>query len=86
MQEAWGRVGEDRQGLKSVHEKIKLCGAELLAWGSSSIDSNTREIKELQKKLDFLNEAEPTEATKAEYLELSKRMDELLQKQEIFWA
>jgi len=36
--------------------------------------------------LDFLNEAEPTEATKAEYLELSKKMDELLQKQEIFWA
>ena len=86
MQEAWGRVGEDRQGLKSVHEKIKLCGAELLAWGSSSIDLNTRAIKELQKKLDLLNEAEPTKVAKAEYLELSKRMDELLQKQKIFWA
>ena len=72
--------------MASVQEKIKLCGAELLAWGSSSIDPDTRAIKELQKKLDSLNEAEPTEVTKAEYLELSKKMDELLQKQEIFWA
>ena len=59
---------------------------ELLAWGSSSINPDTRAIKDLQKKLDFLNEAEHTEASKAKYLELSKKMDELLQKQEIFWA
>ena len=46
---------------------------------------DTRAIKDLQKKkLDFLNEAEPTKAAKAEYLELSKKMDRLLQKQEIF--
>ena len=57
-----------------------------MAWCSSSIDPDTRAIKDLQKKLDFLNEAKPTEAAKAEYLELSKKMDELLQKQEIFWA
>ena len=80
VQEAWGRAGEDRLGLASVQEKIKLCEAELLAWGSSSTDPYIRAIKDLQKKLDFLNEAEPTEAAKAEYLELSKRMDKLLQK------
>ena len=86
VQEAWGRAGEDRLGLASVQEKIKLCEAELLAWGSSSTDPYIKAIKDLQKKLGFLNEAEPTEAAKAEYLELSKRMDKLLQKQEIFWA
>ena len=86
MQEAWGRAGEEGHGMASVQEKIKLCGAELLAWGSSSINPDTRAIKDLQKKLDFLNESVPTEATKAKYLELSKKMDELLQKQEIFWA
>ena len=54
--------------------------------GSPTTDPDTRAIKELQKKLDILNEAEPTEAAKAKFLELSKRMDELLQKKEIFWA
>ena len=54
--------------------------------GSPTTDPNTRAIKELQKKLYILNEVEPTEAAKAKFLELSKRMDELLQKQEIFWA
>ena len=68
MQEAWGRASKEGLGLASIQEKIKLCGAKLLAWGSSSIDLNTRAIKDLQKKLDFLNEAEPTKATKAEYL------------------
>ena len=41
-------------------------------------------IKETQKQLDRLNEAELTEASKAEFLSLSKKMDELLQKQEIY--
>ena len=87
VQEAWGRAHEEGLWLASVQVKIKLCGAELLAWCSSSIDPDTRAIKDLQKKkLDFLNETEPTKAAKAEYLELSKKMDGLLQKQEIFWA
>ena len=33
-----------------------------------------------------MNEAELIEASKAEFLSLSKKMDELLQKQEIYWA
>ena len=33
-----------------------------------------------------MNEEEISETSKAEYLELSKKMDELLQKQEIYWA
>ena len=33
-----------------------------------------------------MNEAELTEASKAKFLSLSKKMDELLQKQEIYWA
>ena len=86
VQEAWGRASKEGLGLASIQEKIKLCGAKLLAQDSSSIDPDTGAIKDLQKKLDFLNEAKPTEAAKAEYLELSKKMDELLQKQEIFWA
>ena len=33
-----------------------------------------------------MNEEEISETNKAEYLELSKKMDKLLQKQEIYWA
>ncbi|XP_075665614.1 uncharacterized protein LOC142635316 [Castanea sativa] len=57
-----------------------------MAWGSPITDPDTIDIKEIQKQLDRLNEAEFTEASKVEFLSLSKRMDELLQKQEIYWA
>ena len=53
-------------------------------WDSAKPDEAV--IKELQKRLDRLNEAENTEENKAEFLEVSKQMDELLQKQEIYWA
>ena len=33
-----------------------------------------------------MNEDEMTDDNKTEYLELNKKMDELLQKQEIYWA
>ena len=53
-----------------------------MAWGSPITDSDTIAIKEIQKQLDRLNKAELTEASKVEFFSLSKRMDELLQKQE----
>ena len=34
----------------------------------------------------MLNEAEITAKNRAEFLEVSKRLDELLLKQEIYWA
>ena len=84
IQGAWGKAGEERTGLAAIQEKIKVCGVELLAWGSPITDSDTIAIKEIQKHLDRLNEAELTEEAKAEFLVLSKKMDDLLQKQEIY--
>ena len=86
IQKAWGKAGEERTGLAAIQEKIKVCGAELLAWGSPITDLDTIAIKEIQKQLDRLNEAELTEEAKAEFLVLSKKMDDLLQKQEIYWV
>ena len=57
-----------------------------MSWGSARIDPDVEAIKETEKRLDRLNEEEVSETSKAEYLELSKKMDELLQKQEIYWA
>ena len=58
----------------------------LRAWGSSKTKPNTKEIKQFQKQLEKLNMEEPTELSKAEFLRVSKALDELLVKQEIFWA
>ena len=68
VQEARGKAGDDRYELASIKEKMKTCGVELMAWGSSITDSNAAAIKELQKTLDVLNEAEPTKANKVEFL------------------
>ena len=51
-----------------------------MRWGSARTKPDEAAMKEIQKRLDRLHEAKVTETNKAEYLELSKRMDELLQK------
>ena len=51
-----------------------MCGTELMAWVHQQLIRILRAIKELQKKLDILNEAKPIEAAKAEFLEFSKMM------------
>ena len=79
VKEAWGKAGDSNHGLASIKDKIKLCGAELMAWRSAKTELDVVAIKELQKRLDRLNEAEITENSRAEYLKVSKRMDELLQ-------
>ena len=57
-----------------------------MSWGMAWTDPDVEAIKETKKRLDRLNEEEISETSKAGYLELSKKMDELLQKQEIYWA
>lgn len=83
VREVWGKDGDSTYGLVSVKEKIKTCGAELMKWGSIRTDLDATTIKDIQKRLDRLHEVETREDSKAKYLDLSKRMDELLQKQEI---
>ena len=57
-----------------------------MSWGLAWTDLDVKAIKKTQKRLDQLNEEEISETSKVEFLDLSKRMDELLQKQEIYWA
>ena len=86
IKEAWAKGGEGATGLALAKEKIKVCGAELLAWGSSKTNPDTEEIKRLQQRIKALNSAEATIENRAEFLEVGKKMDDLLRKQEIFWA
>lgn len=75
--------------MSSMHElamiklKIDACGKVLRVWGSSKTNPNT---KQLQKQLEKLNTDESTEQLRAEFFRVSKALDELLLKQENFWA
>lgn len=55
-------------------------------WGLSKTKLNAKEIKLLQKKLEVLNSEEVTEESKARLLEISKPLDDLMMKYEIYWA
>ena len=73
-------------GLAVVKEKINACGEDLKAWGATKTEPEVEEIKQLQNRLDRLNKADTTDDSKAEYLEVSKKLDDLLLKREIYWA
>ena len=57
-----------------------------MAWGLARSKPEAAAIKQLQHQLDILNQAETTEESKAEYLEVSKKLDDHLLKHEIYWA
>ena len=87
VKDAWDMLGGGEAGLASIKEKIKFYGEELQAWGSSKSEPNETAIKTLQNRLEVLNSVEVvTEDSKAEYLSVSKHLDDLLLKQEIYWA
>ena len=86
IKEAWNRVGVEESGLDSVKEKIRCCGDELLAWGSAKIDPNVEEIKSLQKRIEGVIVEDFTPKNREEFLGVSKRLDELLLKPEMYWA
>lgn len=71
--------------LTLAKEKIKVCGVELLAWGSSKTNPDTEEIKHLQHQIEALNSEETTVENRVEFLEVNKKMDDLLLKHEILW-
>ena len=55
-----------------------------MKWGLARTTPDEKAIKQIQKRLDQLNEDEVIDDSKAEYLELNKKMYELLQKQESY--
>ena len=86
IKEAWEKNIEDSSGLEATRQKIKICGDELQAWGSSRTHPNAEEIKKLQKRVDMLQAEECTVENRTEFLEVSKKLDSLPRQQEIYWA
>ena len=46
---------------------------------------DVEEIKRLQNWIEYLNMRDTIEESRAEFLEVSKQLDEFLLKQEIYW-
>lgn len=87
IQKAWSHMGNNMEpGLRRVREKIGKCGSELQAWGASHTHSDEAEIKRVQKRVEDLSMADHTMENKAEILVASRTFNDLLLKQEIYWA
>ena len=84
--EAWQNARRANTGLNRAKDKINKCGEELFAWGSTKTQPETEEIKKLQKKIEDLSMEDATDGNSASMLEASKKLDDLLLKQEIYWA
>lgn len=72
--------------MANTKEKIGYCGVKLLAWGSYRTHPNAKEIERLQKHVEELSVGVTIEESKTEFLDASKTFDDLLLKQEIYWA
>lgn len=86
IKDAWEKGNNEVIALAAAKQKIEACGADLLAQGLSKTHLETKEIKRIQKKIKDLNCADYTKGIKAEFLETSKNLDELLHRQEIYWV
>ena len=86
VHEAWNTYGGAASAIDDVKEKIKRCGADLQAWGAVRTNPDTERIKALEKQAELITKTELIEATKADLAVVSKELDDLLLKQEIFWA
>ena len=86
ISEAWTKVGSANSGLENTKENIGCYGVELLAWGSYKTHLGAEEIKRIQKQTEELSIREPTKENRAEFLKASKKLDDLLLKQEIYQA
>ena len=73
-------------GLELARQNIVSCAMGLQAWGTSHTHPDVEEIKRLQKSIEALNSEALDEENRMEYLEVSKKLDALLLKQEVYWA
>lgn len=86
VEEAWVRMGGEASPIVNIRNKINHCRAALYVWGLNRTKPKVVEIKRLKKVLERLHKGDQNEATRSEYVIASKQLDDLLLKQEIYWA
>ena len=80
VQDAWENCEGGETALETVKLKINGCSSDLRSWGASKTHPGTEEIKALQKRIEWLTCAPPTEQHCGEFLQASKELDEWLRK------
>ena len=83
---SWSMAGCGESDLAAIKAKISACRVDLKAQGATKAEHEVKAIKQLQNWLNSLNKVYYTDASQSEYLEVSKKLDDLLLKQEIYWA
>ncbi|XP_075663346.1 uncharacterized protein LOC142632919 [Castanea sativa] len=86
VQDAWENSEVGETASETVRLKINGCSMDLRAWGASKIRAGTKEIKDLQKQIEWLTSALSTEQYRSEFIQASKELDEWLRKQKVYWA
>ncbi|XP_075659292.1 uncharacterized protein LOC142629211 [Castanea sativa] len=83
--EAWSSGFVGGSALDVIRQQIAICGSELHAWGASKTHPDKEEIKLLRNRLAALDHGPSTVQARNQFVELSKTLDDLLRKQEIYW-
>ena len=86
VQDAWENSVGGELALESVKLKIRGCSSDLRAWGASKTHPGTKEIKALQKRIEWLTCAPPIVQYQNDFIQASKELDEWMRKQEVYWA
>jgi Skp family chaperone for outer membrane proteins len=83
IQLAWTKI-RSKQDLEGVKDKLNETMATLQVWSNEKFGSVEKELKELRRKLEKLQQAyNPDDLNEID--EVQKRMDELLIREELMW-
>jgi hypothetical protein len=83
IQLAWTKI-RSKQDLEGVKDKLNETMATLQVWSNEKFGSVEKELKELRRKLEKLQQAyNPDDLNEID--EVQKRMDELLIREELTW-
>ncbi len=85
VQQAWSLDTEEGSPMFRVFEKLKHCRVSLIAWSKERFGKLAGRIKEKRKRLQELSNATPIDFS-AEILALQDEINDLLEKEEIFWC
>jgi exonuclease III len=84
VQQAWSLDTAEGSPMFQVFEKLKHCRVSLIAWSKERFGKLASRIKEKRKRLQELSNVNPIDLS-AEILALQDEINDLLEKEEIFW-
>ena len=86
VQDTWENSGGGETASESVRLKIKGCTLDLRDWKASKTHPSTKEIKALQKRIEWLTCAPPSVQNRSDFIQASKELNEWPRKWEVYWT